>query len=265
MNPSDDSSRDLHNKVDTWIEKSGRALELRTARIFKTAGADIVKMSRRYEGTTTTEHREIDVFAGFTWTAAQGVTVELGVSVECKSSRDKPWVAFRDDWRFPVDVLFEGSFVFKHGPFVGLTEPFNDLWKGLPPFFPSHPMAHISTADLGGSKYGEGRNTAHDAIRQAMSGATGLHDDYLKRQGPTSKRAQLAVAVVVSAAPLFACHLSVDGRVITEQVDRLAVWEPRRDGRPTMVFVMSEQILPEFAQELAHCRDIAAEYASAKL
>lgn len=258
-----DSGDDLHHKVDEWVERSGRALELRTARAFRAAGATVVQMSRRYEGTTTEQHREMDVFAAFAWSAAPGVNAQLRVSVECKSGNDKPWVAFLDDWQFPPHELFEGSFVFKHGSYVGLTEPLEDLWKERPPFFPLHTMVHVATAELGSRQSGGGRNTAHDALRQAMSGAIALEAEYLSRQGPGSKKAHLVIAAVVTAAPLFTCHLDDDGCVVTESVEQLAVWEPRRDGRPTMVFVVSETALPKFASELAYCRDVAADAASA--
>lgn len=265
MNQHLDSGDDLYRKVSDWVEWSGRALELRTARALKAAGADVVQMSRRYEGTTTEQHREMDVFAAFAWCAAPGTNAQLRVSIECKSSKDKPWVAFRDDWRFPRHELFEGSFVFKHGSHVSLTEPLEDLWKGLPPFFPPYTMVHVATAELGSRKSGDGRNTAHDALRQAMSGAIALEAEYLRRQGSVSNKAHLGIAAVVTAAPLFTCHLDDDGRVVTEQVEQLAVWEPRRDGRLTMVFVVSENALPQFANELAHCRNVAAEAASANI
>lgn len=260
-----DSGDDLYRKVDDWVERSGRALELRTARVLKAAGADVVQMSRRYEGTTTEQHREMDVFAAFAWRAAPGVNAQLRVSIECKSSKDKPWVAFRDDWSFPQHDLFEGSFIFKHGSYVGLTKPLEDLWKGLPPFSPTYTMAHVATAELGSRKSGDGRNTAHDALRQAMSGAIALQAEYIKSQGSMTKKAHLVIAAVVTAAPLFTCHLDDNGHVITEQVEKFAVWEPRRDGRPTLVFVVSESALPQFANEVAHCRDVAAKAMSANI
>lgn len=265
MNQLLDSQDELFQKVDGWVESSGRALELRTARVLKAAGADIVQMSRRYEGTTTEQAREMDVFAAFAWHAAPGVNAQLRVAVECKSSKDKPWVAFRDDWHFPTHELFEGSFIFKHGSYTGLTEPLEDLWKGLPPFFPWKTMTHVATADLGSRKPSEGRNTAHDALRQAMSGATALQAEYIRSQGSSSKRAQLVIAAVVTAAPLFTCYLDSEGRVVTERVERFAVWEPRSDNRPALVFVVSEQELPKFAKEIAHCRDLAAGAASANI
>ena len=126
-------------------------------------------------------------------------------------------------------------------------------------------MVHVATADLAQGKSGDGRNTSHDALRQAMSGAIALEAEYFERQHSMSKKAHLVIAAVVTAAPLFTCHLDGDGRVVTEQVEQFAVWEPRRDGRPTMVFVVSENALPQFAKELAHCRDVAADAASANI
>jgi len=265
MNEGSQHQEDLLRKVDTWVESSGRALELRTARTLKLAGANVVQVSRRYEGTTTGQRREMDVYAAFTWRAAPGVDAQLRVSVECKSSNEKPWVAFRDEWKTLPSELFESSFVFKNGSYTGLTEPLAELWRGLPPFLPSYAMTHIVTADLGARKPSDGRNTAHDAVRQAMSGASALRSEYLASQSSHQKRAHLVVATVVTVAPLFACHLDAAGHVVTQPVDSLAVWEPRHDGRSTLVFVLSENAFQDFASDLAHCRDVAAASASANV
>ena len=265
MNEQPGRREDLLPKVDAWVESSGRALELRTARALKLAGADVVQMSRRYEGTTTGQRREMDVYAAFKWRAAPGVDAQLRVSVECKSSNDKPWVAFRDEWKVPPSELFESSFVVKHGSYVGLIEPLAELWKGLPPFLPRYAMTHVVAAELGSKKPGDGRNTAHDAVRQAMSAANALRSEYLARQSGHPKRAHLVVATVVTAAPLFSCHLDAAGNVVTRPVESLAVWEPRDDGQPTLVFVLSEKSFPQFARDLARCRDMAAASASANV
>ena len=87
-------------RITTWVERSGRALELRVARIFQRAGAD-VRMSHPYMGQQ--QARETDVLADFPWLALGNADARLTVIVECKHSADKPWVAFYTGSRHPID------------------------------------------------------------------------------------------------------------------------------------------------------------------
>ena len=82
---------ELHERLTGWIETSGRALELRTARTFR--GRPFVRYANQsvaYEDPETKQQREGDVVAAYRW-----ITDELAVSVEaafeCKAGKSDPW------------------------------------------------------------------------------------------------------------------------------------------------------------------------------
>ena len=81
---------ELHERLTGWIETSGRALELRTARTFR--GRLFVRYANQsvaYEDPETKQQREGDVVAAYRW-----ITDELAVSVEaafeCKAGKSDP-------------------------------------------------------------------------------------------------------------------------------------------------------------------------------
>lgn len=247
----------LEERLRDWVEIGGRALELRVARAFKDAGASQVNLSRRYTGTTTDEPREIDVLAAYHWAGVEKASCRLLVAVECKSGTKHPWVGFYDNWAHPRLEVFERSFVAKHGSFTALTEPLKALWTAVEPFAEPRVATHIVDG-FAAEEHRKGRDSSADAVRQAISGGDGLWREYVASQEPGKYRADIIIAAVVTAAPLFTCRLDDEGHVQLEQVDRLTVWSPRHDGEPTRGFVMNETALPEFATQLRHCRDWAA-------
>ena len=131
--------------VRQWLEKSGHAFELRTARAFREGGAKPVTLSYSYTDSSSGALREGDVLAQFPWTAMNNTPAPVQVVVECKSGRDHPWVAFYDK------VIARGTeledWVYRaHGPFVGVTRPLVEAWIGWPPFDAPRVASHLVAA-----------------------------------------------------------------------------------------------------------------------
>lgn len=82
----------LLDGVAKWLNTSGRALELRTARKLRQAGAGPVEQSFVYTDFNTKVQREGDVLANFPWINESGVPCAIELVVECKSSVKHPWV-----------------------------------------------------------------------------------------------------------------------------------------------------------------------------
>jgi len=87
---------DFLDGVSQWLEKSGHAFELKTARTFREGGAKSVTLSFSYTDPNSGALREGDVLAEFGWTSINNTPAFVEVVVECKSGRDHPWVAFYD-------------------------------------------------------------------------------------------------------------------------------------------------------------------------
>src|SRR5258708_8233762 len=86
---------DLHKKVSEWLDKEGFPLEMVVASAFRRAGLWVMQ-SDYYEDPNEGKQREIDVIARQQVLVARDL-LRITFAVECKVSRDKPWVLFTAD------------------------------------------------------------------------------------------------------------------------------------------------------------------------
>ncbi len=198
--------------------------------------------------------RESDALARFRWTSLNDVPCDLTVAIECKSRSDKPWVAFYDRQIASASNL-DKWVVYAHGPFVGITEPLDELWLGEPPFSDVQVATHVVEALSNDS-----RNRANDSVRQVLSCAASVKTKFLKNLSP-NRPALVLLAAVVTAAPLVTCTLDASEKVLMTQVDQIQVWGNNADGTRARVFVLNESVLPAFASGLRD-RAIAAGHAT---
>lgn len=83
-------SGDLHQRVLDWLRKTGYPLELRVGRKLQAAGWQTT-YSRWYRDAVSSKDRELDVEARIARRRA-GVSAVFSLCIECKTSKDKPWV-----------------------------------------------------------------------------------------------------------------------------------------------------------------------------
>lgn len=94
MSSESEKPRSLVEKVREWLQQEGYPLEFRTAHAFRSAGFSAVQ-GRYVRQTEESPPRELDVVATLPRpTRLGGTNVQIAAVVECKWSRDKPWVAF---------------------------------------------------------------------------------------------------------------------------------------------------------------------------
>lgn len=236
--------------VRGWLESSGRSLELRTARSFRSHGAT-TKQSFLYADPETGKQREGDVLALYGWTGERSIPCALAAVVECKSGRDKPWVAFYDR-RFAWGSVLESYVAFAHGPYTFTTEPLADLWLGHPPFDERRIATHVAAAH-------DSKNPANDAVRQVMSAVRAERAEYIDTQ--EVKRGLVVVPVIVTEAPLVKCELDREGEIQLEPVSSFVVAGGWERGQTRCVFILNEEAVPTFSDSLRHLADLAHEAA----
>jgi hypothetical protein len=88
------ASAPLSERVLAWMQSEGYPLEFRTARVLEDCGY-AVRQGRHYRDEDGTP-REIDVVASLTSRSPQGM-VRMSQFIECKWSRDHPWVVFSSE------------------------------------------------------------------------------------------------------------------------------------------------------------------------
>lgn len=87
----------LPAKLAKWLEESGRALELRAARIFWQRNWRVSTSFPYVDEFEPHATREGDVFGDYEWTGLNGARCLLRVVTECKNTPGKPWVALYGD------------------------------------------------------------------------------------------------------------------------------------------------------------------------
>jgi len=104
-----DTSDKIKN-ITTWLNDSGFPLEMEVASIFQKNKCHI-EQSHFFEDPETKVSREIDIFAGFTEEIFEKKILHFRFFVECKSHKDKPWLAYLFPpnniiSHFPIPPLF---------------------------------------------------------------------------------------------------------------------------------------------------------------
>ena len=79
-------------KVRKWLTEQGYPLEMSVAQTMRKSGFDVIQ-AEYYRDPEVDAPREIDVVASVQ-TVGPGVLARVEFVIECKTSRDKPWVLF---------------------------------------------------------------------------------------------------------------------------------------------------------------------------
>lgn len=213
---------ELLDKVSEWVETSGRALELRTARAMREGYPLHVNQSLAYADPETGKQREGDVGATYHWWMGDAAA-SLDVAIECKSGTNHPWVAFYD--HRTVDSPYVGEWLLLNGDWTS-----DELLSLGVSWDAQEALTSVRAASHAMSALGkDSNNEAHNSMQQAMSFARSLAARNLKyvsvaQERKMSKAIKAAVAVVVTQAPLFDCELTSDGEVNLQPVDRFDVY-----------------------------------------
>src|SRR5687768_2918269 len=90
-------STELSNEVKKWLSKQRNPLEMEVARAFYAVGGLSVSISDIYKDFDTGEAREIDVTVCKFHRRIRELFLRVCCRIECKTSKDKPWVVFVSD------------------------------------------------------------------------------------------------------------------------------------------------------------------------
>lgn len=92
MSDTPEAKPDFPGRVSAWLENQGYPLEMRVAAAFSQSGFRVIQADY-YADPESGAQREIDVVAS-QQRDVHGVLFRVSFVVECKLSRDKPWVLF---------------------------------------------------------------------------------------------------------------------------------------------------------------------------
>lgn len=215
------AEKSLEVKITEWLGTQGYPLEMQVARSFRDARFQVVQ-SEFYMDPVSDESREIDVVA-YRSGGLQGRSLEVTVPVECKRSKNKPWIVFTD-----ATIRIDDSMRVSHRDANGLGRKF------LQALAQDRALSDIGLfglpREIGYSitqAFTERRDRAYEALMGVTSAARGLASS-LKDTGTTA----VYFPVLVLEGRLFEASLNRDNTVDTREVDRsVVVW--RRAHGPT--------------------------------
>lgn len=253
-------SDSLESRVLGWLKEQGFPLEMEVASMAKAAGFE-VSQSDYYLDPDGGEAREIDLVLSLN-NRKGGFSLTYNLFVECKSSRDKPWLMFStpnelgasltDDNRFKF-IELQGAFISNDlADTLLIRSTFNGNVTNLYP--------RLNTEPLLGYGVTQAFAQAGDAPFKAMMSATKAALSHTKRMGMLGLSVPLifATPVIVIDVPLLAVSFSSESNelVVSEIRRGNLYWKHVVGGRSRIgVYIVTKQELPAF---LADC------YASAQ-
>jgi len=221
--------KSLYLKVEKWLQESGFPLEMEVAQALTHVGFE-VSQSAYYLDPETSEAREIDVIA--TMESAQtSIPVRMTAVVECKSSRDVPWIVFRRIGPPFMPESVVGSLATTRAGIGFLARlKRNRSATRLPLFSAREYVGYGITQalkDKPNNAYGAVMNVAKAADMHLRSSDIPL---------VAQEVVHIVLPIVVTEAPLFETHLNIKGEMQLEHVQRSTLlWRNPSVGRSLSV------------------------------
>jgi hypothetical protein len=288
---AENESQSLESSVLEWFQKQGYSLEMRVAKIFHDAGFTVSHFESYVDPESGTL-REIDVVASVSHEIA-GIAASAVLLVECKYSKDKPWVILTSPRRcgpfFCFSRVLRGRFDVRGWQQYEtlqarlLARTLSSLGRESVSAFdffrmPKRPGYGIVQALKGGQG---AKDNAYSAVMQAHNCAT-AHDRrdemvYEDTQAAYAEQlydaggsltefqllASVAFPVVVTEGRVFECCLDAEGEVSLSETTMNMVLVPSKDRVDPMktvdydsvVWVVTEDSVEPLAAQAKNALD----------
>lgn len=251
----------LESRVLNWLKDQGYPLEMEVASMAKSAGFE-VSQSDYYLDPDGGEPREIDLVLSVQ-NLKGNFNLSYNLFVECKSSRDKPWLLFSTPNELGEALTKENGFAFiqLQSAFISsdladtllLRSTFNGNISNLYP--------RLNTEPLLGYGITQAFAQAGDAPFKAMMSAAKAALSHTKRFGMLglglSTPIIFSTPVIVIDVPLFAVSFSSETNELQIKEIRRGnlFWKHVVGGRSRIgVYIVTKPELPAF---LSDCYDSA--------
>lgn len=234
----------LESQVRDWLLRQGYPLEMEVARQFQVAGAHVIQ-SEYYTDTQTGESREVDVVAWWQ-DNFDSITIRLNLTIECKSSKDKPWVLFGShDGRLAgparVSQRAASELAGLALRILGRQREIQDLPIFQLPEVPAYSLTQAMTT---------GKDICYGAISSvaaAVAAQAREPDHHIGMLG-NHNFINILIPVVVTDAKLFIATLAEDSSVDIKHIDSgLLLWRNPIVGKQhTIIHIQTNESLPAF-------------------
>lgn len=265
--------KSLESRILDWLQTQGYPLEMWVAGELEASGFRVA-LSDYYSDLKTQELREIDV-TGFKVSSIQNgrARLRLCVRIECKLSKDKPWVVFMRDLMsqeriFPPDrtpmserlsrIWYESSTL------KDVTRTVRRLTES-DPLAPYPNVGHSIIQVFKDSTKDGNVDAAYKAVTSAVNASIALIEaDKSLTATNRSKNLLAAVPVIVIDARLFECVQHGDEQLALREVDSTAVqWKGvSQAGLSPVVHVCTRSGLANFITQTVQAHEKLVELAN---
>lgn len=242
--PNNETSLDI--KIKNWLETQGYPLEMNVAQAFQGVGAHVIQ-SEYYVDAATSDSREIDVVA-YWQDDIDGILVRISLVIECKSSKDKPWILFVSNKTHLASPARVAQRAASHLGRVALTLLCQNKSIQALPLFQIPEMSGYSLTQA----FTSGHDVCYAAATAVANAAAALvseTDSQNTRYGQLDLL-EIIFPVVVTEARLFTASLESDSTLSTsEQSSGVLLWRNPLIGSPhTIIHIVSVASLAEFVE-----------------
>jgi len=242
------------SKVVDWLNSQGYPLEMSVASAFKQHGF-YTRISDFYDDFETSSPREIDVTAQLSFNTKDKTWFQVSCHIECKSTRDKPWLLFISDVTGDeLGSLFE--YVISSKAYTLFLAQKSGLGKNIESKLNIDYLPIFSAKKIGygvAQAFSSGQDVPFKATMSAIKSAVSrVH----KFSGENSN--SIAFPVIVTEGKLFECYLEPNGQIrINETNSGLLLSKfPNPLHTSPIVSIVTKNSLPDFIIELMATIDI---------
>jgi hypothetical protein len=245
----DEKKKDIVTEIRNWLDDQGYPLEMRVARTFQEHDFRVVQ-SDYYTDPESEESREIDVVAWFD-KVINGVVTRIVLVIECKVSKDKPWLLFSSGKQVLSDRgRLKIPAVSKVAKKLLLELRARDDIVALP-LFKTPPTVYGLT-----QAFQKGKDVCYQAAMTATKAAIAKNIEVDREQRSklySVPICQITFPVVVVDGRLFQIQLSDKSAIEISEIDwGVLVWRKAPLDKPFVgIHVLSLNSLERFCQETA--------------
>lgn len=243
---------ELTDKISNWLKEQGYPLEMAIAQVLHSR-AFYVRQSDYYTDPDSGESREIDVIGSKQWDM-DNILCRVSLVIECKTSRDKPWLLFGSDG----DPLADRARVVQRSSSLAGKILLSQLRDN--PAIAALPLFQV--ADIHGygltQAFTSGNDAAYKAVMAASKAAHSIGhaaNEVPEPAGVLSQRrhyAEILFPTVVVGGKLFRCTMDKQtGNLELKDIPRgVLVWKNPVVGYPhSIVHIVTEDDFPSFVDD----------------
>ena len=232
----------LNDKVKQWVEMEGYPLEFSTAHKFKKRKFSVEQsyFAKDKDG----KAREVDVLATVNYPQGRSF-LRIKHVVECKWSKDKPWVLFKDEKRFTTSALAAQLISSSAGQAIAWVAAGSEEFKSLDIF------REDGFSFSGRQAFSKGNDLFYQAVQGVVSNClniTRAYDDYGFKP-EDHLLAVIALPVIVVEGSLFeATYASGSDELKLENISHARLRWAGNEGRRlnTIIDIVTSDYLDAF-------------------